>query len=109
MTVLARAGVPGFSLWLLLQAVFVFSMLRAYFRARGLGVDDWAHTHLWILSYWTAFMVGASFDVFLEGPQAGIWMWSLVGFGMAAIKTMNEQLKGRGLPANLQNGLAGTR
>jgi len=86
MTVLARAGVPGFFLWLLLQAAFAFSMLRAYFRARGLGLDDWAHINLWILAYWTAFMVAAGFDVYLEGPQAGIWLWSLIGLGMASLQ-----------------------
>ncbi|MGA2631176.1 MAG: O-antigen ligase family protein [Terriglobia bacterium] len=93
MTVLARAGVPGLFLWLLLQAGFAFSMLRAYFRARGLGQEHWAHINLWILSYWTAFMVAAGFDVYLEGPQAGIWFWCLIGFGMATLQAQKRQIR----------------
>lgn len=37
----------------------------------------------WLLAYWTALMVNASLDVYLEGPQGGIWSWSLVGFVIA--------------------------
>jgi len=109
MTVLARSGIPGMFLWLLLQAGFAFSMLRAYFRARGLGLDDWAHINLWILAYWTAFMVGASFDVYLEGPQAGIWCWSLIGFGMAAVAAMEQELKSRASGQDLVRGKTDVR
>ena len=31
-----------------------------------------------------AFLVNAAFDVFLEGPQGGIWFWSIMGFGIVA-------------------------
>jgi hypothetical protein len=31
--------------------------------------------------------VNASFDVYLEGPQAGIWFWCVFGFGIAALET----------------------
>jgi hypothetical protein len=31
--------------------------------------------------------VNGGFDVFLEGPQGGIWFWSIMGFGMAALIT----------------------
>jgi hypothetical protein len=36
--------------------------------------------------YWVAFIVNASFDVFLEGPMGGVWFWVLFGFGLAAVR-----------------------
>jgi hypothetical protein len=95
MTVLARAGVPGMFLWLLLQAGFAFCMLRAYFRARGLSLENWAHINLWILAYWSAFMAVAAFDVYLEGPQAGVWFWSILGLGIAALAVQDKELNSR--------------
>lgn len=43
-----------------------------------------------MLAYWFAFMVNASFDVFLEGPQGGIWFWCLFGFGIALIEVQRH-------------------
>jgi len=81
---LARGGVPGVALWLLLQVGFAFTMVRAYLRARRARDEIWQRLDIWILAYWMAFLVNAAFDVFLEGPQGGIWFWSLFGFGIVA-------------------------
>jgi hypothetical protein len=40
---------------------------------------------LFLLAYWVAFMVNASFDVFLEGLMGGIWFWTLYGVGLGAM------------------------
>lgn len=85
LTILARSGVPGFTLWVVLQFSFLIAMLRAYFKAMRFGHEWWARFNLWILAYWLACMVNMSFDVFLEGPQGGIWFWSLFGIGMALL------------------------
>ena len=82
LTVLARAGVPGFVLWLMLQGYFFLSLMRACLRARRAGAEWWFRMNVWILAYWLACMVNASFDVFLEGPHGGIWFWALFGFGI---------------------------
>ncbi len=42
-----------------------------------------ANVNLWILAYWLALIVNMSFDVYLEGPQGGIWFWCLVGYIIA--------------------------
>jgi O-Antigen ligase len=84
-TILARAGVPGLALWALMQGAFSIGLLLAYLRARRDQQDFWARLNLWVLAYWVAFMVNMSFDVYLEGPQGGIWFWSLFGFGMAML------------------------
>jgi hypothetical protein len=31
-------------------------------------------------------MVNTSFDPYLEGPQGGIWFWSLFGLGMVIMR-----------------------
>jgi hypothetical protein len=92
MTVLARMGVPGLVLWLALLASFALSLIRACVRARAAGDGLWAAIDLWILSYWSAFLVNASFDVFLEGPQGGIWFWCLMGIGLAALEAQRTVL-----------------
>lgn len=80
-TFLARSGVPGLVLWILLQCVWAGSMLRAHHAARSRNDGAWADLFAWLLAYWLAFMVSAAFDVFLEGPMAGIPFWSLFGLG----------------------------
>lgn len=91
MTVLARAGVPGLVIWSLLQATFAISLAVAYVRARRARREWWARVNLWILSFWLAFMVNAAFDVYLEGPQGGVWFWCLIGFGIAALQAQRAE------------------
>jgi O-Antigen ligase len=93
MTVLARMGVPGLALWLLLQIGFGLSLLFAHLRARRAGALGWARLNLWILSYWTAFIVNSCFDVFLEGPQGGIWFWSLMGLGIGVLELQRRDIR----------------
>lgn len=90
LTILARMGVPGLALWVALQGAFAFALLAMFARARFVGLDWWARVNLWILAYWAGFMVNASFDVVLEGPQGGIWFWSIVGFGMAVLEAQRR-------------------
>ena len=104
LTFLARSGVPGFLVWITLNVMFALALLRAYQRARRDGREDLAKLNLWVLAYWWAFMVNAGFDVFLEGPQGGIWFWSLFGFGLALLIWQ----KGEGI-LNGQNIEAGVR
>jgi hypothetical protein len=86
LTTLARMGVPGMAVWVLLHAAFAVLVGSAYLRARRDGATWWAAVDLWILAYWSAFIVNAAFDVFLEGPHGGIWFWCLFGLGIAALE-----------------------
>ena len=85
-TVLARSGVPGAFAWLAVHVVLCASLLRAAARRRSEGRDGWARINLWIGAYWIAFVVNGTFDVFFEGPQGGIWFWSLAGFALAWLR-----------------------
>lgn len=86
MNILARSGVPGFTAWVLLQLAFAIAILRAHWQARANGRHRQADIFLWIFVYWMAFMINAAFDVYLEGPQGGIWFWSVFGFGLAQLE-----------------------
>jgi hypothetical protein len=83
-TVLARMGVPGLVSWALLQLGFAATMLTWTLRARRLGARLWSLFDSWLLVAWLAIMIDTSFDPYLEGPQGAIWLWSIVGVGLAA-------------------------
>lgn len=85
LTMLARAGVPGFSLWALAHLAWLLCVTRAYCRSRRLAEPRWSALFLFLLAYWLAFMTNATFDVFIEGPMGGIWFWTLYGTGLAAV------------------------
>ena len=92
-TVLARSGVPGLFFWTVLQGTIAVSLLRRYFQAMRLGLGVLARVNLWILAYWTASIVNMSFDVYLEGPQGGIWFWCIVGYIIALTLTQDALVK----------------
>ena len=83
LTILARSGVPGLVLWVLLLGVVAASLVHGYFQAQAAKQDVLAKLNVWVLAYWLAYLVNASFDVYLEGPQGGIWFWCLTGFAIA--------------------------
>jgi hypothetical protein len=85
LTMLARAGVPGFLLWGLVQLSWAGSLFGGYLRSQKAGDRRWASVFLFLLAYWLAFMINATFDVFLEGPMGGIWFWTVYGVGLAAV------------------------
>lgn len=86
LTVLARMGVPGFVVWVALQAAFGLTLLRAMLHLRRSGELQLAAVGGWVLAYWFAMMVDTSFDPYLEGPQGGIWFWVIVGLGLVVIR-----------------------
>ena len=88
--ILARAGVPGLALWILLQVTFGVTLLRAAFRASR-GARQWVPVLAWIFVYWLAALIDGSFDVYIGGPQGGIWFWSVMGLGIAAIRLSGDQ------------------
>jgi len=85
MTILAREGVPGLILWLALQAIFGWRLLRAGYRALSDGRIFLVQMIGWLFVYWLAALVNMSFDVYLESPQGGVWFWVTFGLGIAAI------------------------
>jgi hypothetical protein len=91
LTILARSGVPGFLLWLILQLTWAGSIIRSYLRSRRLRSSRWAGFFAWILAFWLAFTVEAAFDVVLEGPMSGIPFWTMFGIGWGADTLFQKQ------------------
>jgi hypothetical protein len=85
-TVLARMGVPGFVLWVVLQAAFGIGLLRTTLTNRRAGDLALAAVGGWLLAYWVAMMLDTSFDPYLEGPQGGIWFWAVFGLGLVVMR-----------------------
>ena len=91
MTMLARAGVPGLALWVLVLASWFGMMMRTMITARARGHKQWADLLLFISCYAAAIVINASFDVVLEGPVQGIWFWCLFGFGVGSVMIYRAQ------------------
>ena len=91
LTVLARMGVPGLVAWILLQLGFAATMLTWAVRARRLGARLWSMFDAWLFVGWLAIMIDTSFDPYLEGPQGAIWLWSIVGIGIAAAEIQRRE------------------
>jgi O-antigen ligase len=85
MTVLARTGVPGFAIWCGLQLSWAWAMFRSYVKTRRNRDWKWSGLFMFLLAYWVALTANTGFDVFLEGPMGGIWIWSVFGVGIAAL------------------------
>lgn len=83
LTVLARAGVPGFALWVLVQVAWLAAILRAWRAARSARQWAWMGFFAVVVAFWTAASVNGAFDVYLEGPMGGVWFWSVWGLGLA--------------------------
>jgi hypothetical protein len=87
MEILARSGVPGLALWVLLNAVWLLMMLRALVRFRRAGDALGSGVIVWLTVLWGAALMNAAFDVYLQGPHGGIWFWAVVGLGIALART----------------------
>ena len=100
MTILARSGIPGLALWILLHLAWWASVLRAWLYARRARLYEWQGLFAMCAVFWTAAVVNATFDVYLEGPMGAIWFWFVFGLALAAarlVRTEPTLLDGRGL------------
>ena len=86
LSVLARMGVPGLALWIALQLGLAIMMLVKCIQWRRERDELWSKVIGWLLVYWAAFIINMSFDVYLEGPQGGIWFWSVIGLALAVFR-----------------------
>lgn len=82
LTMLARAGVPGLVLWVSMLASWLFMMLSSALTARRDGHAEWSAYFVFVSCYGLAAIIDSSFDVALEGPILGFWLWSLFGLGV---------------------------
>jgi hypothetical protein len=92
MTLLARAGIPGLVLWVLVLVSWFGVLIKAMLTARARGHERWLELFLFVACYAMAILINGSFDVALEGPVQGIWFWCLFGFGVGSVMIYRAQL-----------------
>jgi len=81
LSVLARMGLIGTSLWVALWAVWYVYLWRARKRLSQLGESQKAAVLSWCMVGAMAALINGFFDPSLEGPQAAVWLWSIYGLG----------------------------
>jgi hypothetical protein len=89
-TVLARSGVPGLLLWVVLQLTWAVGILRVVFFARRTGRRRATGLLTFLLAYWMEYMVHAATGTVLEGPYGGIPFWTIFGIGVAAVRMVRR-------------------
>jgi hypothetical protein len=85
LTFLARGGVPGLLAWAMAQLGWAACILYAWSRAHRARDRAWSGLFMFLFCFWTACIINATFDVFLEGPMGGIWFWCIYGLGLASL------------------------
>jgi hypothetical protein len=90
LALLARGGVPLVAGWFLIQGAFGVGLVMAARRARGAGNQLLVQLAGVDFAIWVAALINMTFDVYLEGPQGGIWFWSVIGFGLVLMRAARE-------------------
>ncbi len=85
LTMLVRGGVPMLFLWAVCQLTLGYGLVSSAFSANRRGRKRWFNLLTFLFIYWLAYLINASFDVFLEGPVGGIWFWCVYGTGIGAV------------------------
>ncbi len=89
--VLARMGVSGMVAWGLLWLVWFGAVGSRVGPRHDVVPGSQAALAAWALAAVAGMLVNAIFDPTLEGPQVGVWFWSLAGFGAALVAGMGRR------------------
>jgi hypothetical protein len=88
LTVVARLGLVGVAIWIVLWASWfwgVFRRARTAVRSRWPVGDDVGRLALLAGAGGAAILMNAYVDPTLETPMVAVWLWSLFGFGVIAV------------------------
>jgi O-antigen ligase len=81
LSVIARMGLVGAGLWITLWAIWYRHLWKARKRFKAVGEQQKAGFLAWCMVAALTILINGVFDPSLEGPQAGIWIWSIYGLG----------------------------
>jgi MYXO-CTERM domain-containing protein len=81
--VFARVGAVGLTVWVLIWLTWGLQTVVRVRRWPGGVRDPECAVAAWTLAAVTGYLVNAYFDPSLEGPQADIWLFVLLGLGAA--------------------------
>jgi capsular polysaccharide biosynthesis protein len=82
-TLLVRAGLLGFGLWVLLWVLWFRDVGRAARLARQGPSNSAGGVAVWLLAGVVGLLFMSFNDPTLETPQGAIWLWSMVGLAVA--------------------------
>ena len=83
LNILARMGVMGFCLWLLLWLGWYWRLAAGCRRLERQGREQRRRTAVLCLTVTTSILVSSIFDPQLEGPQVAALLWTVFGIGVA--------------------------
>ena len=83
LSVVARMGLMGAGLWIAFWVAWYRTLWKARHRFTFVGEDQKAALLAWCMIGALAMLINGIFDPSLEGPQAAVWLWCIVGFGAA--------------------------
>jgi len=81
LSVMARMGLIGIGLWVMLWGVWYRALWKGARRYRLAEEDQKAGFLTWCMIAATALLINGVFDPTLEGPQAAVWLWTIFGAG----------------------------
>ena len=81
LSVVARMGLVGFALWVLMWIAWGAQLLLLRSRLRLRGRTPEAGFVEWLLIFAVMILTNAIFDPTLEGPQVAFWLWTIFGVG----------------------------
>lgn len=102
LTVVARLGLVGIAIWIVLWASWfwgVFRRARAAVHSRWPVGDDVGRLALLAGAGGAAILMNAYVDPTLETPMVAVWLWSLFGFGVIAVTERRAAGRGARQPA----------
>jgi hypothetical protein len=100
MTMLARGGVPMLACWAAAIVGWYWLMGKCLIGAHLKQLRFWEGLFFFLPTYLTAFLINGSFDVFIEGPMGGIWMWTIYGTGLGSAIIFLRDCEARALDAS---------
>ena len=83
LSVVARMGLMGTGLWIAFWAAWYHTLWKARKRFIFVGEEQKAGFLAWCMIGALAMLINGVFDPSLEGPQAAVWLWCIVGIGAA--------------------------
>ncbi len=81
LSVIARMGTVGAFLWVAMFGTWFLQLAKSRRRYRDLGEERRANLSTWVMLAMSAILINAFFDPTIEGPQVGVWAWTLFGMG----------------------------
>jgi O-antigen ligase len=82
MTILARSGLIGLALWLVMLCVSFAAILKAALAARRASDQEDELLGVWFLSYLMLILVVSMFGVVLEAPHGAVPFFLILGLAM---------------------------